>query len=803
MRLLQALLLLLLPLVVLFLPVLATGGTEILSHPLADTRLQFVALRGFLSDELQAGRLPLWNPFALGGMPFLGGGISAVFYPLNLLLFGSFSLPTALNLVLAIQMLLAGVFMYWYLREIEVCRFESVIGAISFMLSTVFVHRVFAGHHSDVAVWCWAPALFALVERFFRTGSRLNILASSAVFAMMILAGHPQQQAFITVGVGIYAAGRACFAASAAMGVRACLEFLGVMILGGCALGAIQLLPLLEFAGLTNRVSLDETWAREFCALFSLPPENLLCFFAPGLLGDNVIQPYWGRWLHWEMCPYIGLTPWAFLPFAGTASRRRYLLPLLVLAMSALILALGAYLPTFALVKSCAVLQRFRGYSKFIGLVCFSVTALGAIGMSEFFGRENSRRCAWTWISVSIITVGCVATYLPTLDGVNQVPQVWRQLLSRFATIADKPDLFQTMTEEFIRNSYLGVLSACRQSLLILFLLTLVVLCRKHDLKISLCKGLLLFVVLGDLLWNAWGFFQFTFPYPIRGFGPEIREFLQKQPVPFRVATPLYLAQNDVVTERWESVSGYDTLVWAAYSEFINTAQGKRPREPVFSFERLTPSPLIDLLNVRYWIYPRAAATTPASLELRLKTADWILYENPRAFPRFYAVTSARELPDRTAVLKELPATDHRKIVLIEGKAESPKRLSATASVELRVKVIEWLPAKQTMEVELSAGAWVVFADANFPGWQATVDGNPVTIMTGNGLLRTLALEEGLHRVSFEFSPASVKRGAWISLASLLTALVWFFLAMYRRAATRDSPANRTGDQTVVGGDGG
>ncbi|MCS6861849.1 MAG: hypothetical protein NZT92_16205, partial [Abditibacteriales bacterium] len=49
----------------------------------ADYALVFYPWHVFKQQCLREGALPLWNPYVLGGMPFVGNVQSAVFYPPN------------------------------------------------------------------------------------------------------------------------------------------------------------------------------------------------------------------------------------------------------------------------------------------------------------------------------------------------------------------------------------------------------------------------------------------------------------------------------------------------------------------------------------------------------------------------------------------------------------------------------------------------------------------------------------------------------------------------------------------------
>jgi uncharacterized membrane protein YfhO len=67
------------------------------------------------------------------------------------------------------------------------------------------------------------------------------------------------------------------------------------------------------------------------------------------------------------------------------------------------------------------------------------------------------------------------------------------------------------------------------------------------------------------------------------------------------------------------------------------------------------------------------------------------------------------------------------------------------------------------MAASLNSPGWLVLTDTYYPGWQASVDGQPADIAQVNVMFRAVALPAGQHRVVFEFKPRSVQMGAWIS----------------------------------------
>jgi hypothetical protein len=102
--------------------------------------------------------------------------------------------------------------------------------------------------------------------------------------------------------------------------------------------------------------------------------------------------------------------------------------------------------------------------------------------------------------------------------------------------------------------------------------------------------------------------------------------------------------------------------------------------------------------------------------------------------------------------------------------------------------------AAERVEIETSAPQerLLVLTDSYYPGWTARVDGALTEILRANGLYRAVRVPAGSHRVEFEYRPASLRWGAWISLVScvvLVLVAVGGTWIERRRRATRVSPA--------------
>ena len=146
------------------------------------------------------------------------------------------------------------------------------------------------------------------------------------------------------------------------------------------------------------------------------------------------------------------------------------------------------------------------------------------------------------------------------------------------------------------------------------------------------------------------------------------------------------------------------------------------------------------------------------------------VYENPRACARVRLVGGAQVAPDDRTALPRLadPKFDpSRDVVLFDG--------TAAAGAPGTARLVGESPLALDVDVD-GTGGWLVVNDTWYPGWVATLDGRPAPILRANLMFRAVRVPPGAHRVAMRFEPASVRRGAWITIACGLTALALLLL---------------------------
>jgi hypothetical protein len=130
-------------------------------------------------------------------------------------------------------------------------------------------------------------------------------------------------------------------------------------------------------------------------------------------------------------------------------------------------------------------------------------------------------------------------------------------------------------------------------------------------------------------------------------------------------------------------------------------------------------------------------------------------------------------------------AGEARTVAIVErGSLDTPVEHGtlATALVEPplgareTVRIVAEAAEEIRLDAIVAASALLILRDTFYPGWQATVDGNPVPIIRANHAFRAVPLDAGTHEVAFRYAPISVYRGAALSVVALaitLGALLW------------------------------
>ena len=201
--------------------------------------------------------------------------------------------------------------------------------------------------------------------------------------------------------------------------------------------------------------------------------------------------------------------------------------------------------------------------------------------------------------------------------------------------------------------------------------------------------------------------------------------------------------------------------------------------------QRSLQSPLLDMLNVRYVLTSKVLSLPDLTL---FAQGDGIrVYRNERAMPRAFIATTVVEAPSRQEALAEIkrPGFDPRTRAVIEVPwSAGPKPGSESPAVPvIPAEVAEYGNNQVVVRANAPTGGTLVLADVFFPGWTATIDGEPAAVLRANGLFRAVQLPPGDHTVEFRYRPLSVRVGGLLSgISGLILLMLAGFIVFSSRA---------------------
>jgi len=152
----------------------------------------------------------------------------------------------------------------------------------------------------------------------------------------------------------------------------------------------------------------------------------------------------------------------------------------------------------------------------------------------------------------------------------------------------------------------------------------------------------------------------------------------------------------------------------------------------------------------------------------------------PDSLGRAWVVPAARHVfPDEMLAALADPAFDPTAEALVERPTSNVQ--PPTSNIQYQV-TLQDTPNRVTIHAILDAPGYLVLADTWYPGWRATVDGEPAEILRANYAFRAVWLEAGEHVVEFVYRPRAVMAGVGLSVGSLVCLLVcWLISRLSKR----------------------
>ena len=181
--------------------------------------------------------------------------------------------------------------------------------------------------------------------------------------------------------------------------------------------------------------------------------------------------------------------------------------------------------------------------------------------------------------------------------------------------------------------------------------------------------------------------------------------------------------------------------------------------------------PVLNMLNTKYMIFP-------------LQGGQTVPLQNPYTYGNAWFVDKiqyAANANEEIDVIGKLNLR-HEAVADAKFKAQLGDAVEQDSVSIVTIKTYE--PNELSYEVNSGKGGVVVFSEIYYPGWTATVDGQPAELGRVNYILRALNVKPGKHDVVLTFKPKSVNTTeaiAYVSYIILILVVLGAAFMEYRR----------------------
>jgi O-antigen/teichoic acid export membrane protein len=742
---------------------------------LSDLILENYVWKQFIRESLASGQVPLWNPNLFGGLPFLAAGQHSALYPFSLI-FYILPLSKAYGWFVALQFVLAGLFMYVYGRVLGLNRFGALLAAITYMLSAFFVFSVV--FPMVIAAAVWLPLILTAIEVVIKKQEEKGpvpyspipyIILGALALGLQVLAGHVEVTYYVLMVAGFYALWRLIALWRSQGTGRPALRlavWLLVMVILGLGLGAVQFIPLYEVGQYNFRVG---SASYKDVVGWAYPWRQLVTFLIPNFYGNPSHHSYWDlaswQWLpvlrnalgeplqtvawlkelpDWknyvEAAAYVGILPLllALVAFLGRRTRHVWLFG--TLAVVSLLFAFGT--PLYAVLYYLLPgFNQLHSPFRWIFPYTFSIAVLAGVGasylsgtgrqttssQSPFVDPKTPRRIGWPVFWAGIAGLALLAAVL-----IAPGP---------FISLADQVLARSELTRRAFESGRM-LLSYQWRNLLVLVIFAI---SAGAVLRISQCpiylpkrlggyglwKPLAVIVLALDLIVAAYGFNPTT-DQRLLDFKPPVAEFLQRDKGLWRLTSFVGPGEKTFIANAGmfyglQDIRGYDSIFPKQYAEYMGAIE---PQDELL-YNRIAPlseyesldSPLLDLLNVKYVVTTQYVPNPGYKL---VYDGEVRVYENLDAMPRaFILPATAAQIKSRTDIVADLPRLDPRRELWLEseqvaGNGSQPVEAGHVSGWNLTPATVTSYDINDvTIETDLPGEGYLVLADTYFSGWKA------------------------------------------------------------------------------------
>ena len=733
--------------------------------------MHFIFRSGIYNDAI----IPLWNNYIFSGIVQYPYSSPAYF-----ILFSLFEISIAHDFLLLIHLAGAAFFSFRYLRKINISKMPSAFGSIAWMLNGyVLVWLEF----ENVPMMAFSlPAMLYFFERLMIKRCNINILGMVIVTSLSISVAYAHLLIYQLLFVGAYILVRL---AKERIGdkKKTNKELIKIIV----TLFAVFFVSFtVNVSFFIKHISLAKEGQRKafsFSELYEktgqLPAKYLTTLIYPDLFGNPVDkfvitpgkgdQPYNN---YNDLCIYSGVIVLIFALIGVLCCRKNYLSWFYAIsAFSVLLMAMGSilYYPFAKLIPGLNLSTPTR----ILYLFGFCVSVLSAFGMEILSNIEKPKKRIIA-LCVGITGVAFfIALFVHSDSGLQWLWKPKDAISSGGLNFFSRYISWHSAT--ILKQLVLVVLSSFVCLALLLF---------KNDKKrlflFIACIILVTDMGLFGLKYNTISLRKQAYPET-----PAIR-YLKEQDGRFRVVTFGRFFHNGLLPFGIEDVGGYSSFYSNRYAEYVHLAQFGKEKEKPDQFSRWMTLkrfgyPLLDLLNVKYLLFPPKTPVDSPRLK-KVYDKDIAIYRNERCFDRAFFVPdydyckTDEELKEK---LITYTGKNFREKVLLEELPVLPeKNIKIAELIDEKIELIKYNFNEVEIVANVKQSGFIVISDNYHPDWQVTCNNKIVKLYRGNYVMRAVPVNSGNNIIKMSFNPKFIGFGMWISLIGWSILFILLFIVV-------------------------
>ena len=176
--------------------------------------------------------------------------------------------------------------------------------------------------------------------------------------------------------------------------------------------------------------------------------------------------------------------------------------------------------------------------------------------------------------------------------------------------------------------------------------------------------------------------------------------------------------------------------------------------------------PVLNMLNTKYMIFP-------------LQGGQTVPLQNPYTYGNAWFVDKIQYAANANEEIDVIGKLNLRHEAVADAKFKTQLGEAVEQDSVSIVTIKTYEPNELSYEVNSGKGGVVVFSEIYYPGWTATVDGQPAELGRVNYILRALNVKPGKHDVVLTFKPKSVNTTETIAYVSYVILILVVLGAAY------------------------